>query len=48
MIIKPLFNQVNPMEIKNLFFEWNLDKTGNNIRNTEQDKLKVKRDSDIS
>jgi len=32
-LFKPLFNQVNPLEIKNLFFEGDLDQTGSNIRN---------------
>jgi len=34
-LFKPLFNQVNPIEIKNLFFTSRLDKTGNDIRNTQ-------------
>jgi len=47
IIIKALFNQVNPIEIKNLFFEGDPDRTGNNLwnaflqtKNTEQEELK--------
>jgi len=36
IIIKPLFNQVKPIEIKNLFFEGDLDKAGNNVWNANK------------
>jgi len=33
--MKPLFNQVNPTEIKKFYFKGDLDKTGSNKRNTQ-------------